>query len=137
MERVPTYLNQDLNLGQIETPDEIKTWSKHYNYYDGSYNLATMKVHCNFLSSKPNECVNNPNCGYCQQNNSCIPGSDKGPMTNCLKGFYFKGPVPLWNPLEAGTLNIMARGKDGKSAITLTGTPNMNTYNRDSLNPYN
>lgn len=58
-------------------------------------------------------------------------------MAACLKGYFFKGPVPLWNPLNSGTLNIMARNHDGSSAITNVGTPDMELVHPSGFNPYN
>lgn len=87
--------------------------------------------------SSVGDCVKSSGCGWCGQNNSCIPGTASGPMAACLKNYYFKGAVPLFNPLNAGTINIMARTADGHNAITNVGTPDMSLSRLDAFNPYN
>lgn len=90
-------------------------------FYDGSSNLGVLNVDCDVFSTLPNKCVNNPNCGWCGDKSKCIPGTSRGPLSNCLrKTFIYSQGSKKWNPLKAGTININHGG-----AIKHTLTPHL------------
>ncbi len=82
------------------------------------------------MSTEPQACVNNPQCGWCGDKNSCIQGTFNGPLAPCLKSTYlFNAPTKNWNPILAGTVNI-----DTKEKLIVAPRPEMTrartkTYN--------
>jgi len=83
------------------------------------------------MGTEPNGCVSNPGCGWCGDKNSCIPGTNRGPLAPCLKNTYlYNSPGADWNPLKAGTINI-----DTKGLIKITAHPDMGLIH--SNKPYN
>ena len=81
-------------------------------YYDGTPFLASMDMNCDVLSTLPQQCVANPSCGWCGDKNSCIQGTDRGPLAPCLKSTYlFNKPSQFWNPINASQININTQGK--------------------------
>lgn len=79
-------------------------------------------MNCDVMSSLPQQCVANPKCGWCGDKNSCIQGTNRGPLSPCLRNTYlFSSPGAAWNPLRAGTINIDTKGK-----LLLTAHPDMN-----------
>jgi len=73
------------------------------------------------MSSMPQACVSHAKCGWCGDKNSCIEGTNRGPLSPCLKStFLFSSPGANWNPLRASTININTEGK-----LLLTAHPNM------------
>jgi hypothetical protein len=97
--------------------------------------LSATHVDCNIYSSIPQNCVHNSGCGWCGQKNSCIPGNIYGPLAPCLRNtFLFTAPTPEWNPIKAGTLNILSLDKQGNPQTHLTWEPSLNKI--DVNNPY-
>lgn len=83
------------------------------------------------MSSTPNECVNNSNCGWCGDKSKCIPGNNRGPLAPCLRNTYlFNTNTQDWNPLKAGAININTGG-----AVQMVSQPNLNNVFVNS--PYN
>ncbi len=83
------------------------------------------------MSTLPQRCVANPACGWCGDKNSCIPGTDRGPLAPCLRQTYlFNAPGSAWNPLRASQININTEEK-----LRITAHPDFNlvkpgnTYN--------
>jgi len=90
-----------------------------------------MHIDCNVMSTLPQACVNNPNCGWCGDKNSCIAGTFNGPLAPCLKSTYlFNAPSNNWNPLHASTININSEGK-----LLLTAHPDVSRILQNK--PYN
>ena len=95
-------------------------------YYDGTSNLSSIHVNCDVLSTRPGTCVQNANCGWCGQRNSCVEGTSAGPLGNCLRSTYlYSKPSSEWNPLKAGTINIYGMLKSGGNAFILTPEPDL------------
>jgi hypothetical protein len=83
------------------------------------------------MSTVPQQCVGNPACGWCGDKNSCIQGTNRGPLAPCLRNtFLYNTPGSNWNPLKAGTINIDTKGK-----LLITAHPDMNRV--ISTNTYN
>lgn len=82
------------------------------------------------MSTEPQACVHNPNCGWCGDKNSCIPGTFNGPLAPCLRSTYlFNSPSKAWNPVKAGTVNI-----DTQEKLVVTSHPD---FERIHTNLYN
>lgn len=63
------------------------------------------------MSSTPNDCIKNDKCGWCGDKTKCIPGTSRGPLAPCLKStFIYTTQTAEWNPLKAGTINIVTNG---------------------------
>jgi hypothetical protein len=74
------------------------------------------------MSTLPQQCVSNPACGWCGDKNSCIQGTNRGPLAPCLRSTYlFNAPGTAWNPLKASTININTEGK-----LNIVGHPDFN-----------
>jgi hypothetical protein len=79
--------------------------------------------------------VHNSKCGWCGEKNSCVPGNTNGPLAPCLRStFLYTTPTPEWNPMKAGTVNILTTDTKGQPQTRLTWEPNMNKV--DVYNPY-
>jgi hypothetical protein len=82
------------------------------------------------MSTVPQQCVANPACGWCGDKNSCIQGTNRGPLSPCLRNtFLFNSPGSAWNPLKASQININTEGR-----LNIVGHPNLalvkaNKYN--------
>jgi hypothetical protein len=60
--------------------------------------LNRIEVKCKIYAN-PTDCIHQSNCGWCGSSNSCITGSNVGPMEPCVKGSYiFTPPMPNWQP---------------------------------------
>ena len=77
------------------------------------------------MTTIPQACVNNGNCGWCGDKNSCIAGTFNGPLAPCLKSTYlYNAPSLNWNPLRAGTINIDTTPKLGeRETLVVTQHP--------------
>jgi hypothetical protein len=132
MDRIPMYMNHNLNTGKIEPAE---TWIKDKVYYDGSDNLSAIHVDCNLFSTNPPACVHNAGCGWCGESGKCVNGNSSGPLSPCLKNtFLFSAPTPEWNPLKAGAINILTLDSKGKPLNHITPEPNLR--NIDVFKPY-
>jgi len=79
--------------------------------------------------------VKQSGCGWCGDKNSCVAGTSSGPLAPCLRNtFLYSMPSAEWNPLKAGTINILAIDTKGKPQNILTPGPNMAKF--DVNNPY-
>lgn len=129
---VPLSLNNNLNTGKIE---EASTMIKDRAYYDGSNNLSAIHVDCNVYTTNPPACVKQSKCGWCGEKNSCVSGTNTGPLGNCMRNsFLYSMPSPEWNPLKAGTINILSVDTNGQPMTHLTPEPNLRGV--DVYNPY-
>jgi len=123
MGKIPQNLNQRYT-GVMAEANGIKSGGKFY--YDGTSNLSALHVNCNVMSTNPDACIHNSNCGWCGSSNSCVQGNNSGPLGNCLRSTYlYTKPSNHWNPLKAGTINILAQAKSGGSALIITPEPNL------------
>lgn len=87
------------------------------------------------MSTNPNDCVHNSGCGWCGQKNTCISGNSSGPLAPCLRStFLYTAPNPEWNPLKAGSINILAVDNQGRPMTQITHEPTLNKI--DTWNPY-
>ena len=92
-------------------------------------------MNCNVYTTIPTTCVKQSGCGWCGENNSCVSGSSTGPLSPCLRNtFLYSMPTPEWNPLKAGTINILALSAKGQPQNTLVPEPNLRKI--DVYNPY-
>jgi hypothetical protein len=132
MEKIPIHLNHPYT-GVITNAVGFIT---DKNYYNGRDNLNAININCNVYNTQPASCVHNMKCGWCGQSNTCIPGTSAGPMGNCLRNTYlFSSPSAEWNPLKAGTINILAVNQKGVPLNHIVAEPNLN---RVAVNaPYN
>jgi len=123
MAKIPQNLNTPFT-GVMGEATGVKSGGKFY--YDGTSNLSAIHVNCNVMSTNPNACVHNANCGWCGSSNTCISGNAGGPMGSCLRNtFLYSSPSSDWNPLKAGTINIQGLNKSGGNAFILTPEPNL------------
>ena len=78
----------------------------------------------------PTTCVQNAHCGWCGSSNTCVAGTPRGPLGNCLRNaFIFNAPNDNWSPFTAGNINLYARDKQFRPILHLTPTPDMeNVY---------
>ncbi len=87
-------------------------------------------MNCSSYSLKPQLCVGNAQCGWCGQNNSCIPGTPSGPLAPCFKDtFLYSAQNPNWNPFRAGTVNIRAWDDKKRPQIIVAPTPDVQNMN--------
>jgi hypothetical protein len=86
-------------------------------------------------TTNPPSCVHQSGCGWCGEKNSCVSGTSSGPLAPCLRNtFLYSMPTPEWNPLKAGTINILAVDSQGHPLNHITHEPNLRTV--DVYNPY-
>jgi hypothetical protein len=131
MEKIPIHLNKPYT-GVIGEADGFVT---DKFYYNGSYNLSAVHVQCNAYNNNPHGCTRNSGCGWCGQNNTCVAGSEKGPIGDCLrKTFLYSSPSNEWNPLKAWDVNVLAVDKKGQPLVSQTWEPELNKI--DVNNPY-
>jgi len=62
-----------------ETAEAIPTTTQ---YYDGSSKLKHSRIKCRLFVTERN-CLNQVSCGWCDETNACIPGSEAGPLLPC------------------------------------------------------
>lgn len=62
-----------------ETAEEIPTTTQ---YYDGSSKLKHSKIKCRLYVTE-RSCLNQSSCGWCDETQACIPGSESGPLLPC------------------------------------------------------
>ena len=92
-------------------------------------------MNCNLYTINPPSCVKQAGCGWCGEKNSCVSGSTSGPLAPCLRNtFLYSMPSPEWNPLKAGTINILSLNSKGQPQNTLTPSPDVSKL--DVFNPY-
>jgi len=111
--------------GIMGEANEVRSVEKFY--YDGTENLgSSIHVNCDVYSTIPNQCVHNSHCGWCGSSNTCIPGTSRGPLANCLRStFLYSAPSDTWNPLKAGTVNIRALDKKERSVLHIAPNPDL------------
>ena len=127
MDSIPLSLNNELNTGKIEEATSLPSSSLYYN---GAENLNAIKIMCHSYDMFPTSCVKNANCGWCGNRNTCIAGTPKGPLGNCLRSAYvYAAPSDQWNPFNSGDINLYARDKQFRPLLHLAPTPKMdNVY---------
>ena len=146
MAKIPQNLNNPFT-GVLAEANPIKSGGKFY--YDGTSNLSAIHINCSVLSLEPRSCVHNGNCGnylhfsykkwnilsrhsylylgWCGSSNTCVEGNSAGPLGNCLRStFLYSQPSSTWNPLKAGTINILGQNKSGGNSFILTPEPDLN-----------
>lgn len=114
---------------------KIEDANVHYSneiYYNGKDHLNALVVECKQMTMFPSRCMKNKFCGWCQESQSCIPGTPKGPMIKCKGIFDFTNPNTPFNPFTAGDVNLYIE-KGGKPSIVKTATPDMKKF---KLIPY-
>lgn len=132
MEKIPIHLNNPYT-GVMANADGFVS---DKFYYNGRDNLNAIHINCNVYSTQPHSCVHNMKCGWCGQSNTCVPGSQSGPLAPCLRGtFLYSAPTSEWNPLKASTINTLAVNQKGESQITIVPEPTMGKVN--IYQPYN
>ena len=126
-EMIPLSINSDLNTGRIEEANSVPTNSLYYN---GAEKLNAIKIMCQSYDMFPTTCVQNAHCGWCGSSNTCVAGTPRGPLGNCLRNaFIFNAPNDNWSPFTAGNINLYARDKQFRPILHLTPTPDMeNVY---------
>lgn len=132
MDKIPIHLNNPYT-GVMADANAFIT---DKNYYNGRDNINAIHVNCNVYSTVPADCVHNMNCGWCGQSNTCVPGTQAGPMGNCMRNTYlYTAPSDKWNPLKAGTINVLAINHKEEPLNHIVPTPNMEKY--EVNHPYN
>ena len=123
MDKIPIHLNNPFPGVMVKANGFITD----KNYYNGRDNLNAIHMNCNVYNTTPADCVHNMKCGWCGQSNTCIAGTSAGPLGNCLRdSFLYTAPSAFWNPLKAGTINILAINKTGSALNHIVPEPNMN-----------
>lgn len=61
------------------------------DYYDGLTRMNAFKTDCSVYSDK-DSCLLQSHCGFCEDNNTCIPGDKSGPIKSCKNFRYFGNP---------------------------------------------
>lgn len=87
--------------------DDVGNSKKGDEYYDGQQNIMASREECSYYSTKPQECLNNSHCGWCDSNNACVKGTRMGPIgSSCSKdNFRYFIPFPGWDPLKPQSKN--------------------------------
>ncbi len=107
-------------------------------YYNGRDNLNAIHINCNIYTSDPHSCVHNMKCGWCGQSNTCIPGSQSGPLAPCFRNSYlYSAPTSEWNPFKASTFNTLTLNEKGEPLISIVPEPNMSKIDVWHPNNYN
>jgi hypothetical protein len=131
MEKIPINLNKPYT----GVMGEANGFVTDKFYYNGALNLSAVHIQCNVYNTNPHGCTQNSGCGWCGEHNSCIPGSEKGPLAPCLRStFLYTSPSTEWNPMKGGHINVLAVDKKGQSLTSQTWEPEMNKI--DINNPY-
>ena len=132
MEKIPIHLNNPYT-GVMAQADGFVT---DKFYYNGRDNLNAIHINCNVYSTQPHSCVQNMKCGWCGQSNSCIPGSQSGPLAPCLRNtFLYTAPTSDWSPFKANTINTLAINEKGESLTHIVPEPTLGKVNVYA--PYN
>jgi hypothetical protein len=132
MEKIPIHLNNPYT-GVMANANGFIT---DKFYYNGRDNLNAIHINCNVYSTQPSACVHNMKCGWCGQSNTCIAGSQSGPLASCLRStFLYSAPSSDWNPLKAPAVNILAVNQKGESQTTIVPEPTLGNVN--IYQPYN
>jgi len=132
MEKIPIHLNNPYT-GVMANANGFIT---DKFYYNGRDNLNAIHINCNVYSTQPGACVHNMKCGWCGQSNTCIAGSQSGPLASCLRStFLYSAPSSDWNPLKAPAVNILAVNQKGESQTTIVPEPTLGNVN--IYQPYN
>jgi hypothetical protein len=82
------------------------------SYYDGTSNMRANNEECKIYSARPQECLTNSHCGWCDDIKQCVKGNRNGPMGNMCKKENFKYFLPGkdWDPL--GTKRVLPNTED-------------------------
>jgi hypothetical protein len=132
MEKIPIHLNNPYT-GVMANADGFVTDKLYYN---GRDNLNAIHINCNVYSTQPHSCVHNMKCGWCGQSNTCVPGSQSGPLASCLRStFLYSAPSSEWSPFKASTINTLAVNQKGESQLNIVPEPTMGKIN--IYQPYN
>ncbi len=122
VEKIPINLNSPYTGIMAEA----NTYATDKFYYDGSNNLSAIHVECDVYGTNPQGCVHNSKCGWCGDKSKCIPGTSSGPLAPCMRNtFLYTAPSANWNPLKAGTINILAIDEKQNPLIHITHEPNL------------
>ena len=104
--------------GKFERAEEVPTVDQ---YYDGEISLNAIKVNCKMVKD-PKFCTQQPQCGWCSENATCIVGNSLGPMEECPRSKYqfsFPGradiPLRITNHDNGGAMLVRTYQKDGKN----------------------
>ena len=88
VEHIPKGLYESTSKDQaVHTEAEAEADLGDMNYYDGKSKLV-QDNNCGMYSGSPIECMKVAHCGYCEDNNNCIPGDKNGPAFSCAKFRY-------------------------------------------------
>ena len=125
------------DISSINDPESKKeTANAHISkeiYYNGKDNLNVQKIECAKLSKSPTKCISDKLCGWCKSDNTCIPGTPEGPLTEC-KGIYsFSDPNVKITPLNASNINIYTLDKNKNPIYKKTYQPDLDKVN---VSPY-
>ena len=61
-------------------------------YYNGQAHMKAINADCKKYGSDEKSCLSSSNCGFCEDNKSCIPGTKEGPLQTCKSYRYFADP---------------------------------------------
>lgn len=77
---------------EVAQVDEITRVSEKNDYYNGTRNLKYLSSVCSKYNKLQNVCQKQENCGWCYSTNTCIHGTEEGPVDDCLpRHFIFRG----------------------------------------------
>ena len=101
--------------GKFERAEEVPSID---TYYDGENALNAIKVNCRIIKD-PKFCTQQPQCGWCAENSSCIVGNSLGPIEECPRSKYqfsFPGradvPLRITNHDQGGAVVIRTHQKN-------------------------
>ena len=76
--------------GHVEDIDEMDRISQREDFYDGTRHLHWYSEYCAKYNKMPHDCMREKNCGWCYSSNSCIHGTEEGPVDKCLPRHFIK-----------------------------------------------
>jgi hypothetical protein len=94
VDKLPTNNNEkyynDRKLEKKVSPNFIDNGKTEY--YDGKEHMKAVNTDCKKYGSDEKSCLASSNCGFCDDNKSCIPGTKAGPLQACKTYRYFADP---------------------------------------------
>lgn len=99
----PKYVDKLTQQKYEKVSAEAETIGKYNkgDYYDGSINMILSTGECEVYSFRPQDCVQNSHCGWCEDSKKCVRGGREGAVGQlCRKqSFVYFNPGNDWDPL--------------------------------------
>ncbi|MFO0515366.1 MAG: hypothetical protein ACK5YA_00785 [bacterium] len=95
VDKLPTndaekYYN-DRKLDKKVSPNFVDNGKTEY--YNGKEHMKAVNADCKKYGNDEKSCLSSSNCGFCEDNKSCIPGTKDGPLQACKSYRYFADPT--------------------------------------------